>query len=166
MVPGVARQRTGKRIIVHGEKAMDAIISRCGFRCDLCPAFVKNSPEAADRQIASAAWSKYFRLRVKPESMRCYGCLAKKGRGFDFPPDNCSVRDCVLGRGLENCAGCSEYPCKTMEKRMKGVEKTLRRYTGNVPKGEYNRFLAPYDARSNLKRVALRKSSTARRARG
>ncbi len=139
---------------------MAAILSCCGFRCDLCPAFVKNSPEAADRQTGAAAWSKYFHLRVKPESMRCYGCLAKKGRGFQFPPDDCSVRDCVLGRGLENCAGCSEYPCKALEKRMRGVEKILRRHKGKALKREYNRFLAPYDARRNLKTAARRKPST------
>ncbi|HET9131324.1 MAG TPA: DUF3795 domain-containing protein, partial [Terriglobia bacterium] len=61
---------------------MKTMVARCGFRCDQCGAFVKNSPTAADRLEAAAVWSKYFGLSVRPRDMRCNGCLAKDRHGY------------------------------------------------------------------------------------
>jgi hypothetical protein len=132
---------------------MKIIVSCCGYRCDLCPAFVKNNSSAADRLAVAAGWSKYFKLRMKPDSIRCHGCLAEDSGGCDLPPQDCAVRRCVIERKLDNCAGCAEYPCKELERRMRGVEKTIRRFQGKILKREYDRFIAPYDARTMLNRL-------------
>jgi hypothetical protein len=137
---------------------MQQVIARCGFRCDLCPAFVKNNTSAADRLAVAAGWSKYFRLKLKPESIRCYGCLEVRGRGFDLPPKTCAIQRCVTKRKLDNCAGCAEYPCKELDRRMKGVEKVIDRFRNKIPEREFDRFLAPYDARTTLNRLRKRKS--------
>ena len=132
---------------------MKKIIARCGFRCDQCVAFVKNSPTAAARRTASAGWSKYFKLNVKPESMRCNGCLAEACPDYVFPEKKCAIRSCVAERKLENCAGCEEYPCKMLNKRMEGVEKVIKRFKNRIPRKEFDRFIAPYDARTTLNRL-------------
>lgn len=132
---------------------MKKIIARCGFRCDLCPAYVQNSHTAVDRFRAAAGWSKYFRLKVKPESMRCYGCFAEKGKGFEFPAEGCTVSRCVVKRQLGNCSECGDYPCKALNERMNGVERVIKRFRNKIPKKEFDRFIAPYDARTTLDRL-------------
>jgi len=132
---------------------MKAIVARCGFRCDLCGAFVKNSSSVTDRVQVAAAWSKYYHVDIKPESIRCYGCLAAKGRGFDLPSTACAVRRCVIRRKLDTCADCADYPCTTLEKSIRGVEKVIKKFKGKIPKREFDRFIAPYDARTTLNRL-------------
>jgi hypothetical protein len=132
---------------------MKTMIARCGFRCDLCGALVRNSPTSADRLDAAAGWAKYFHLKVKPDSMRCNGCLARDCSGYEFPEKNCAIRRCVLERGIDNCAACAEYPCTKLEKRMRGVEKVIKRFRNEVPKREFDRFIAPYDARTTLNQL-------------
>ena len=133
---------------------MSAIVAHCGFRCDQCPAFIKISRTKNDRIAAAAGWAKFFNLKVKPESLRCKGCLAGVCAGFDYPSENCRIRLCAIERKLENCAGCADYPCEKLGMQMKSVEKRIRRFKGKVPKKAYDRFLAPYDARATL--VSLR----------
>lgn len=55
---------------------MRAIIARRGFRCDECPAYTESSRTKNDAVAGAAGWSRYFKTRVKPELMRCKGCLA------------------------------------------------------------------------------------------
>ncbi len=135
---------------------MKAIVARCGFRCDLCPAFFKNSRTAADRLAASAGWSRYFHLHVKPEAMRCNGCFAAPRADRTFPDKKCSIRRCVTERELGNCAACKAYPCVELEQRMKRVEKVIRRFQKKIARKEFDRFIAPYDARKTLNRLAHR----------
>ncbi len=130
---------------------MKAIVARCGFRCDQCPAYTSRTEKA--RIAGAAGWSRYFKLKVKPASMRCKGCLAGVCKGNEFPSAQCSIRLCVLDRKLDNCAGCREYPCSKLEARMKSVEKRIRQLKGRVPEKEFERFLAPYDARTTLNRL-------------
>jgi hypothetical protein len=132
---------------------MKAIVARCGFRCDTCVAFVKNSRTATDRCKAAAGWSKYFHLNVKPDAMRCNGCLAKDCDDYEFPVKNCATRQCVIDRGLNNCSECAEYPCEKLDKRMKGVDRIIKRFQGQISKQEFDCFIAPYDARTTLNRL-------------
>lgn len=138
---------------------MSAIVARCGFRCDLCGAFVKKSSTAADRRVVAAAWSKYFRLKVKPASIRCNGCLSQDRGGYEYPAKNCATRRCVIKRNIANCAECTEYPCKALETRMCGVDKIIDRFREKMAKREFDRFIAPYDARITLNRLRQRKST-------
>lgn len=135
---------------------MRTIVARCGFRCDKCPAYTKNSRTKNDKTTGAAGWSRYFKIHVNPESLRCKGCLAGVCAGYDFPNEQCPIRLCAIERKLENCAGCSEYPCSTLEKQMKGVEKIIRRFKGKVPKKEFDRFISPYDARKTLDGLRLK----------
>ena len=49
---------------------MKEILSRCGYRCDLCLAYrphIEAYPE--DRQRLSDGWFKYFGFRIPPEEI-------------------------------------------------------------------------------------------------
>lgn len=43
---------------------MTEVLARCGYRCDLCPAYHDNVSSDADRQRTSDGWHKYFGFRV------------------------------------------------------------------------------------------------------
>lgn len=44
----------------------EQIVARCGFRCDLCPAYEENVHGPEDRQRASDGWFKYYGLGIPP----------------------------------------------------------------------------------------------------
>lgn len=55
---------------------MSEIVSLCGYRCDLCPAYNENTKSISDRQKVSDGWLKYFGAKVPPEETGvCVGCL-------------------------------------------------------------------------------------------
>ena len=136
-----------------GRSEVARIVGRCGFRCDLCPAYKDNTETPAERERASTGWSGYFGVKVPPEKIQCRGCLADESAGFEFHDPNCPIRPCAAERGLETCASCTEYPCDKLEPRLAGFEERARRAWGEIPQEEYDAFFAPYDARKHLDEI-------------
>ncbi len=136
---------------------MREMIGRCGFRCDVCMAFVDNNNTAADQARVAEAWSKYFGLTVPPQQIRCNGCLAEDRGGYEFPDQKCPIAPCVVSRGLGNCAFCADYPCEKLEGRMRACGGVAKRFRDAVPKEEFERFVAPYDARTTLNEIRKNK---------
>jgi len=136
---------------------MKEIISSCGYRCDACGAFVRNSKTAASRRKVADRWKKYFKLRFQPDKLRCSGCLSESSAACPLPAANCEIRECVLARGMVTCADCFDYPCAKMETRMARVEKVISKYKDRIPTGEFAEFIAPYDARKNLDKIRDRR---------
>lgn len=136
---------------------MSEIVARCGFRCDRCMAYTGNSHSDDDRARVAEAWSKYFNLTVSPETLCCNGCWSEECQGSDFPDPNCPIRACVMERGMNTCADCIDYPCEKIESRMRGVEEVIMKFRDNVTHGEYDAFLAPYDARRTLDEIRDRR---------
>ena len=125
---------------------MDPIVSRCGYRCDLCLSFQANLKDDADKQQFSDALAKYYDYNLPPDQIRpCKGCHATDG-----PPDkNCQVYPCVRAKGLDNCGQCSDFGCDKLKTRMDVVEECLRNHP-DVPKADYDRFFRPYLSRGTL----------------
>ena len=134
-------------------------IAPCGFRCDRCLAFAANAKTHADRVRGSAAWAKYYHLQVPPQRMQCHGCAGGKVEGLQFPDPKCEIRPCVLERGIETCADCRDYPCETLESRMKSCDRVVERCRGTIPADEFDRFIAPYDCRATLDAVRKKQSA-------
>ena len=125
---------------------MDPVISKCGYRCDLCPAFAANLHSHTDRQRMSEALAKYYNYALPPEQIHpCQGC-----RNADGAPDaNCQVYPCATGRGLDNCGQCPDFGCDKLKTRMDTVEECLRQHP-DVPQADYDRFFRPYLSRGTL----------------
>ena len=82
---------------------MGEILSRCGYRCDLCLAYRPNvEVNPSNQQALNDGWFEYFGLRIPPEELVCDGCMA------DTPQIDrgCPVRPCVIRKGLANCSEC------------------------------------------------------------
>ena len=125
---------------------MDPVISKCGYRCDLCPAFEANLNGGQGRRRMSEALAKYYNYHLSPEQIKpCTGCRGTT----DAPDSNCQVFPCVAARGLDNCGQCPNFGCDKLKTRMDTVEECLKRHP-DVPQADYDQFFRPYLSRGLL----------------
>ena len=127
---------------------MEAILTRCGYRCDLCLAYRPNvEREPANRQKLSDGWHKYFGFRLPPSEICCDGCMAENPRLIDT---GCPVRPCVMERGLDNCARCDEYVCERLAERLVVFEDVQQRVGAEIPEHDRACFIRPYENKRRL----------------
>ncbi len=133
---------------------MEPILTRCGYRCDLCLAYqpnIENNP--SNRKKLSDGWFKYFGFRIPEDRIYCEGCMEKNPKLIDA---ECPVRPCVIAKGLENCAPCGDYICKRLKQRIVTYEEIKQKAGTEIPEDDYSSFIRPYE---NLIRLEeLRKS--------
>jgi len=127
---------------------MQPILTRCGYRCDLCLAYRPNLEQHPEnRQILSDGWFTYFGFRIPPEQIHCDGCLSEHSHLID---QECPVRPCVIQRGLQNCAECDEYICPKLSERLVTFEEIEMRLGHPIPEADHQRFIEPYENKSRL----------------
>lgn len=130
---------------------MAQIIARCGYRCDLCPAYTGNIHSSKDQQAVSDGWHKYAGFRVPPEQINCGGCLGDKE-----PLDKeCPVRPCVTKKDIDNCGYCPDMPCDNLKTRMNFFEEHIKDLS-SVPKDDYKKFIEPYISKDRLLKINTR----------
>jgi hypothetical protein len=125
---------------------MVEMLSYCGYRCDLCPAFHGNLNSDEDRKRLSADWVKYYDHHEKPEDVDCKGCRAGVREGNT----NCVVRPCAIERGVATCAECDEFACEKIQKQMDAIKPIAEKHGGSMPPGDYDRYVAPYESEERL----------------
>lgn len=126
---------------------MEPIISKCGYRCDLCPAYGPNIKSDDDKQRMCDAWAKYFGSKIQPEEITaCAGCLQGDG-----DPD-CDVRPCADEKHLENCAHCDLFACDKLKPRMNIVEEKVDDVS-TIPEADYNLFIKPFTGKERLLKI-------------
>ena len=129
---------------------MKPIISKCGYRCDLCPVYEANFKLDPDKQKMCDAWTKYLGSSVEPDAIEiCQGC--QKGGG---DPD-CVVRKCAQEKFHINCAYCDDFDCEKLKSKMDLVANSVKD-PDNIPKEDYDRYIGPFIGRKHL--LEIRKS--------
>ena len=88
-----------------GEKMNKKILSFCGFRCDLCPAYMNNIDKIIDRTTIRKGWNYYFGFDVSEERITCVGC-DQVGYHLDT---ECPVRPCAKEKQGKNCFFCTFF---------------------------------------------------------
>lgn len=103
------------------EKMSREMIAYCGLNCITCPIYLatrEKNPEKQrqQRQQIVIAIKEYLGEEKRIEDITdCDGCKAQDGRLYS-DCRKCQIRKCAGGKGLENCAYCSEYPCEKLSK--------------------------------------------------
>ena len=106
----------GITLRTSGVLMMKEILTRCGYRCDLCLAYRPNvEVNPSSRQVLSDGWYKYFGFRIPADQIVCDGCMADDPKLID---QACPVRPCVIQRGLANCSECEDYSCERLGERL------------------------------------------------
>jgi hypothetical protein len=128
---------------------MEPILTRCGYRCDLCLAYRPNAEaKPSNRQVLSDGWHTYFGFRIPPDQIVCDGCMADDPTLID---QGCPVRPCVIERGLANCSECDHYDgCERLAERLVVYEQVAGRMGIPIPEDDRARFIAPYENKVRL----------------
>jgi len=127
---------------------MSELLSRCGYRCDLCMAYRPNvEASPASQQVLSDGWHKYFGFRIPAEKIVCDGCRTEGLQRIDLA---CPVRPCVIERRLDDCASCPDFGCAKLAERLVVFEDVAARIAGPIPDEDRSRFVAPYENKRRL----------------
>ena len=127
---------------------MQPVLSRCGYRCDLCLAYKPNVEKTpANQQILSDGWFKYFGFRIEAANIVCDGCMGDHLKLIDLA---CPVRPCVIEKGLQTCAACDEYVCEKLKERMVIFEEVKQRMRNDIPEDDYYYLIQPNENKRRL----------------
>src|SRR5512136_1585644 len=134
------------------------IYSKCGFYCNLCPAYKGNSRTEEDRIQGSALWEKYFGLHFKPDIVKCEGCQSSAPwkTGNLLPDRACPIRACTVYNDVVTCAHCSLFPCAEYSKRVPGAElRRQREKAANITltDDEYQKYIEPFEGQIHFKEL-------------
>ena len=132
---------------------MKEIIARCGYRCDLCLIFKDNLKGPADRARFRDGLLMYYKHRIALKDCYCDGCLTPDSENPVLVTAGCPVRRCAIAKGLENCAGCAEYPCGSLKRRFIDGRKVRARFGSPIPDEHDRAFIFPYEGRRVLDRI-------------
>ena len=118
----------------------EPIISKCGYKCDRCPAHKSNRKSEDDKKIMCDAWNKYLGSSIEPEAISaCRGCQAEGDQGNK----TCSVRPCATAKGMENCAHCGEFACEKVKGRMNFVGESVKDVS-SISEPDFKKFVEPF----------------------
>ncbi|KAB3529424.1 DUF3795 domain-containing protein, partial [Alkaliphilus serpentinus] len=95
---------------------MSKIVAYCGNICNDCPVLIATM--ANDMEMKRNLAKEYSKedYVLNPEDINCYGCtITDKNQLFKFCME-CEIRLCGLGREVENCGHCNDYPCDKLNK--------------------------------------------------
>ena len=126
------------------------ILSRCGYRCDLCLAYKDNIEKDDRRDQLSDGWYRYFGILIPADEIYCEGCMTSDSLEVDLIDRNCPVRPCVLDKDIENCSDCEDYICKKLESRLVSYGDIAKDYDGIIPKKDRELFIKPYENKKRL----------------
>jgi len=129
------------------------VIARCGFICNQCPAYDGNIKSDADKEKVADKWLEYYGFRINAEDVVCDGCMKADSENPRRITKDCTIRNCVLRKKIENCAYCDEYPCDLMKTRIADIEQIKAMYERKISADEYAEFFRPYDARMTFERI-------------
>jgi hypothetical protein len=139
-----------------GGHEMKDLFSKCGCNCGRCPSYKKNLQTDEDRQRCSDGWHRYLGFRLSPGKLRsCDGCQAPDDEN-PVRYQNCYVRRCAIGNGVETCAQCSGYPCEDVPRVSLAAdarERTAARLGTPIPEEDYLAFIEPYEGIKHLDEI-------------
>jgi hypothetical protein len=117
------------------------IITRCGMRCNLCPAYLPNRSDA-DLEKAAAIWAEIFDVHIPSEEIACCGCLNEREMLLDT---ECPVRPCVMEKGLAHCGECPDMPCPNLKRRWVDRGEIEAKIGRRIPDDDYERYVRPFE---------------------
>jgi hypothetical protein len=136
------------------------IIGRCGYNCGRCLVYRENIEKDPDnKRRFRDGLLKYYGHRLPLKECYCDGCLADDSENPILVTADCRVRPCVLTKGLDNCASCEVYPCKTLARKFIDGKRVIEKYGAPIPKADYDRFVGPYENKKTLEALRRRRDS-------
>ena len=134
------------------------ILTKCGYRCDLCLAFKENVEKQDQRAILSDGWYDIYGFRIEPENIYCEGCVSCENPVLI--DKNCPVRPCVMSKSIENCSDCDDYICDKLKERIVDKSNLEDKLGRSLSSFEYENFIFPYESKARLDRLRDNKNKS------
>lgn len=85
----------------------------CGFDCGNCPFYIYT--ETRDTELGKKLIEKFStpQKTFTTDDLICFGCHADTASAHKFCAE-CAIRLCSIGRGLQSCGQCKDFPCPTL----------------------------------------------------
>ena len=126
---------------------MTEILSRCGYRCDLCAA---RSDDPEIRRKLVDGWRRIFGHQMyTAENVRCDGCLAD-GRLAD---KQCQARPCAIERGMPTCAHCDDFACDKVRGLIGGSREEYFTRKPGLTEEDYNLCVRQFSSKPRLRAI-------------
>ena len=81
----------------------------CGYKCPAdCPlkkGTLENNSELKKKAYTDFKFKEKYGIEFAPEKVFCYGCKVKD-KPLSLPVKACTVRSCVIAKGLDCCIQC------------------------------------------------------------
>jgi hypothetical protein len=131
------------------------ILTRCGYRCDLCLAYAPNVAAKDRRRALSDGWFALYGFRIPAEEIICDGCMSRgEPRLID---KGCPVRPCAMAKGFDTCASCAEYCCEKLKPRLVDRAQLEAKLGRRLEDEEYESLVRPYESKERLDEIRSRK---------
>ncbi len=127
------------------------ILTKCGYRCDLCLAYKKNVEKKDERSKLSDGWHAIYGFRIEPEKIICEGCVSSENP--ILIDKNCPVRPCAIEKKIETCAECEDYICDKLKQRIVNRSELEEKLGIKLTDGEYKSFVLPYESKPRLDKI-------------
>ena len=110
---------------------MRKMIAYCGLDCEKCDAYIATINDNQElRKKTAKLWAELNNAPILPEHINCQGCRVE-GIKTVFCDSICSIRQCVLKKGVATCGDCSELEnCPTVETIIENNPSALKNLKG------------------------------------
>jgi hypothetical protein len=106
------------------------LVAHCGIYCGLCSSRnrMPQQAQALRQTMWNGGWDslgrevkdfkEFWRFldRISDPEKSCPGCRTAGAPPFCGGPESCDIRQCALGRKVELCVNCSDWPCARIER--------------------------------------------------
>lgn len=91
---------------------MSKLLAACCLDCASCETYLAHqAKDFGKKEDIAARWSKHYDGALTASDIVCDGCMSD-GDIFVWC-SKCPIRDCVTGKGLNNCSECEIGTCET-----------------------------------------------------
>ncbi len=129
------------------------ILGYCGDNCIKCPRYLAtvNGSQSELKNVA-LLWVKIgFRDNTENlEDLKCYGCNSSKFCAYE------DIRECCLGKKVDNCGKCPYYECKKISSVFRKTELLAEKCEKLLSKEEFNSLdKAFFQKKANLNKEKM-----------
>lgn len=135
------------------DKMGTEILTRCGYRCDLCHAYKDNILKDDKREILSEGWERIFGFKIAPEDIYCDGCISSNCNDIRLIDTECKVRPCVIKKGYENCSQCHELICNKLAERIVQYDDLKNKSKEKISRSDRKNIIKPYENYERLSAI-------------
>ena len=90
------------------------LLAPCGLYCGVCAIHIADRDN--NLKFKKILVDVYKPVSKTPDDIKCSGCMSENQEKIFGYCQTCLIRDCVMGKGIDGCYQCNDFPCKFIER--------------------------------------------------